>query len=157
MYGGMHPTMSVGPPVVYDEMLDRQHQGADNDFTLPCGCVGVWATPRRSTAGPSSLFPPLRPFKGVPMFAYLGLGSQPAKVQTISADRVTLVANFSSSPGSHMAVIQGVAAIGMRLHAVHSQAQETFETTSVIPPTYRRRIARPCVTSRRNLPVNHAA
>jgi hypothetical protein len=38
------------------------------------------------------------------MFAYVGLASQPAKVQTLSADRITLVTNFSCSPRSRMAV-----------------------------------------------------
>jgi hypothetical protein len=40
----------------------------------------------------------------VPIFAYVGLASQPAKVQTLSADRIKLVTNFSCSPGSRIAV-----------------------------------------------------
>jgi hypothetical protein len=38
------------------------------------------------------------------MIAYLGLASQPADVQSISADRVTLLSATSYPPGSRMAV-----------------------------------------------------
>jgi hypothetical protein len=38
------------------------------------------------------------------MFAYLSLASHPARVQSITADRVTLVSDFVYSPGSRLAV-----------------------------------------------------
>jgi hypothetical protein len=38
------------------------------------------------------------------MFAYLGLASHPARVQSITADRVMLASTFFHSPGSRMAV-----------------------------------------------------
>jgi hypothetical protein len=38
------------------------------------------------------------------MLAYLGLASRPAKVENISADRVTLLTNFLYPSGSRMAV-----------------------------------------------------
>jgi hypothetical protein len=42
--------------------------------------------------------------RGMPMFAYLSLASHPAQVQSISADRVTLVSNFSFPPGTKTAI-----------------------------------------------------
>lgn len=38
------------------------------------------------------------------MFAYLGLASHPAQVQTISADGVTLLSHGSYPPGTRMAI-----------------------------------------------------
>jgi hypothetical protein len=38
------------------------------------------------------------------MFAYLGLASHPAHVQSIFTDRVTLLSKISYAPGSRMAI-----------------------------------------------------
>jgi hypothetical protein len=46
----------------------------------------------------------MQPGEGTPMLAYLGLASHPAQVQSISADRVALLSDFSYSQRSTTAV-----------------------------------------------------
>jgi hypothetical protein len=77
------------------------------------------------------------------MFAYLGLASHPAQVQSLSADRAVLVSAFAYPPGSRMVVelVNGARTfkciLGLRVDRVqpHADGGDILEGTFSRPLT----------------------